>query len=112
MAKDTTATDTAYAEELKKELDQAKADAAEARHKLAVAEAQLAEARASAQPNQVSGTYKGYQFVTGQTRVRDAEGRLCDAQKVMDAANAGDAEACAILDRLIDMGYALLVKAE
>ena len=97
-----------YVEQLKADLQQAKNDAAEARREADEAKAQLK----SATPQNVTGEYKGYRFVPGQTRVRDAEGRLCDAQQVMDAANTGDAEACAILDRLIDMGYALLVKAE
>lgn len=100
---------------LKAELEAAKNDAAEARR--IAAEASDAKAKAEAQlaeaggPVQVTGSYKGYTFAKGQKRVRDTTGKLCDAQMVMDAANAGDPEACGIMDWLIKTGYSLLVKA-
>lgn len=114
MAKDTTAptAEDQYTQQLLADLEQAKRDAEQARKDAEAARKDAAEAKAllaDAAPTQVVGAYKGYKFAPGQTRVRDAEGRIADAQQVMDAANAGDAEACAILDRLIDMNYALLV---
>lgn len=116
--KDTAATDPGpeSVEDLKAQLEAVKNEAAQARREAEAAkaakdkaEAQLAEAGG---PVQVTGSYQGFTFAKGQKLVRDRTGKLCDAQKIMDAANAGDAFATDLLDWLISSGYALLVPAE
>lgn len=82
---------------------------------LAAKEKELAAAKVllekSGAPAPVTGEYKGYRFLPGRVNVRDAGGVLLGSQAVLDAANAGDRGACAVLDRLISMGYSGLEKA-
>lgn len=98
-----------YQKQLKAELEQAKAEAAAAR---AAAEKAKSEAEAAKQVlaargvASVEGEYRGYRFDTSHTRFRSGNGSICDSQKVLNAANAGDTEAQALLDRLIKIGYA------
>ena len=79
----------------------------EAEKAAAAAESAL---KKSGGPMPIRGKYKGYGFPDGHTRIRDAEGNLLDTQAVLDAANAGDETAKAILDRLIALKYAYLTK--
>lgn len=104
--------------ELKKQLDEARKEADNLQKQIAAAAAEkkVAEdallslqaeiAAGKAQPR-VTGTYKGHAFDAGHLRVRDGNGVLHDAQKLItDAADGeGDAAACAVLDRLIDIDY-------
>ena len=105
---------TDYTKQLEQELADAKAAAAEALRQKAEAEksAEAAEAalRQSGAPAPITGAYKGYGFPVGHRRIRDAEGNLLDTQEVLNAAIAGDKEACAVLDRLIALKYGYLVK--
>lgn len=59
----------------------------------------------------VTGTYNGYEFDSNHRRIRNRHGAYCDTQMVLDAANSGDAEACALLDWLIKIEYAYFKKA-
>jgi hypothetical protein len=103
-------------EGLQKQLEQYKLQLAEARQEAETAKAKEAAVVAAAEKaglaKPITGAYKGFSFVPGHNKIRDAKGRICDTQKTLDAANTGDGEACAILDRLIDIQYGYLVPAE
>lgn len=103
----------AYAKQLAEELAAAKQQAADAIAAKEAAEKATAEAeaalKASGGPVPIKGAYKGYTFPAGHARIRNQEGALCDTQAVLDAANAGDETACAILDHLIKIKYGYLV---
>jgi len=108
----------AYADKLKKELEEAKTATAAAIAEAERARAAAAEAEAALKnaggPAIIKGTYKGYAFVQGHARIRNAEGAYCDTQMLMDAANdkehADHAAAVGELDRLIKINYAYFVK--
>ncbi len=105
--------------ELKKQLDEARKEAADLQKQIAAAAAEkkVAEdallslqaeiASGKAQPK-VTGTYKGHAFDAGHLRVRDGNGVLHDAQILINEAadGEGNAAACAVLDRLIEINYA------
>jgi uncharacterized lipoprotein YmbA len=109
-----------YAEQLKKELEEAKAAAAAAVTAQKKAEEEAAAAqealRKSGAPVIIKGSYKGYSFVQGHARVRDKNGVLCDTQMLIDAANDKKSDnyaaACEVLDHLIKIEYAYFTKAK
>lgn len=102
-----------YTEQLKAELQALKAAASQAIAEKEAAQKEAAEAaaalKATGGPVPIKGSYMGYGFPAGHRRIRDKEGKLCDTQMVLDAANAGDETACAILDHLINLKYGYLV---
>lgn len=107
------------AEEIKAELEAAKAELnlerqarADAEKAKAELEAKVASGTAS---KAIKGTYKGYSFADGHRRVRNRNGELCDTAKLLEAASDkksdGHADAVAVLDWLIETKYGYFVKA-
>lgn len=103
-------------EQLQKQLEDAKAEINRQREardaadkKAAAAEAALHRAGA---PAPISGIYKGHSFADGHRCIRNKKGQLGDTQAILDAANAGDPEACALLDWLIEIKYAYFTPAD
>jgi small-conductance mechanosensitive channel len=79
----------------------------------AALQARLAEAEAALKkggPAPIQGEYKGFRFVPGHKRVRDAQGALCDTEQLLAAAadpqHDGHEAAVTLLDRLIKINYA------
>ncbi len=106
-------------EEIKAQLEAAKAEAEAARNEAAAAKLALEKAEAAAaakSTGKINGSYKGHQFVDNHKKVRNAIGELCDTEKLLAAAadkeSDGHAEAVALLDWLLDIKYAYLVKAK
>ncbi len=85
------------------------AELAKAKQELAAANAALKQSGA---PAPLTGSYKGFSFQAGHRRVRNQQGELCDTQKLLDAAAAGDATAIEILDWLIKIKYGYLVAVD
>lgn len=110
--------DPKYVETLQAELQAAKNEAAAALAAKEAAEKNAADAEAALKkaggPVAIKGTYKGYGFPAGQTRVRNQNGELCDSQLLLDAAKdkaaPGHAAAVETLEWLIKIQYAYFTK--
>lgn len=89
-------------EDTRREAEQLRKDKAESDAALAKANALLVKAGG---PVAIRGEYRGHAFTDGHRRVRNRQGVMGDTQKIIDSANAGDAEACALLDWLIEIDY-------
>lgn len=106
------------AEEIKAELEAAKAELNAEREARANAEKRAEELSAKIQDGttstEIKGSYKGYKFADGHKRVRNSKGELCDTTKLLAAAadkkSEGHADAVAVLDWLIEINYGYFVK--
>lgn len=62
----------------------------------------------------IKGSYKGHKFADGHKLVRNNKGELCDTTKLLAAAADkkadGHADAVALLDWLIEIGYGYFTK--
>ena len=105
-------------EDIKAELKAAKEEADAFRQAAQAAETAKAKLEASIAAGSaaavVKGTYKGHKFADGHNKVRDINGAICDAEKLLAAAAAkddpGHQDAVAVLDWLIEIKYAYFVK--
>ncbi len=105
-------------EDIKAQLEAAKAEANAERKAREVAEAKLTEleeqVRSGSPTIAIKGSFKGYKFDDNHRRVRNSRGELCDTEKLLAAASDkksdAHAEAVETLDWLISIKYAHFTK--
>jgi len=105
-------------EDIKKELEAAKAEANAERQAREAAESKTAELENQIKSGNtklpIKGSFKGYTFDDGHNRVRNYRGELCDTEKLLAAAadKGSDAhdEAVKMLEWLIKVQYAHFTK--